>query len=98
MKLQAIEDDASRAVKIDKTRPSTSLEVIEEACRGNTVYGRRWLVFALDEAHKIRTQNASFTATAGLRQQSEFLVAVTATPITTSPKVGFINSFLYVAY
>lgn len=77
---------------MEKTRPSTTLKVASNAHRGATVYGRRWLVFALDEAHKIRTQNASFNATAGLRSLSEFLIAVTATPITTSPKVCLLTT------
>lgn len=85
---QAIEDDAGHAVQIDKSRPSTMLEIFSTAAQGATVYSKHWMVFALDEAHKIRTQNAAFTATAALRRQSLFLVAVTATPITTSAKVS----------
>lgn len=86
--LQAIEDDATRAVMIDKTRPSSSLKVSTTACHNGTVYARDWLFCGLDEAHKVRTQNACFTATSALRSISAFLVAMTATPITTSPKAS----------
>lgn len=87
---KAFEDDGSRAVSMDKTRPASTLRVNPTAAHSRTIYAQSWLFFAIDEAHKVRTQNACFNATIGLVPSCGFAVAMTATPITTSPKVLYL--------
>lgn len=74
------------SVTLNKKAPS-ELSVGNLFRGDKTLFGRKWLFFAVDEAHKIRTLNQSFAGVSALRRQSEFTMAVTATPITTSAKV-----------
>lgn len=53
----------------------------------NSVFAMRWLIVVVDEAHICLNANTFFTAASGLRKVSTHLVAMTATPITTKPKV-----------
>ncbi|KAF7964787.1 hypothetical protein HWV62_2906 [Athelia sp. TMB] len=84
--VSALEDDAARATSFSKRDPFHSLEVRRQHAKSSTVFAQDWTLFAVDEAHKCRTLNMTYRATAGLRRSSHFVVAVTATPITTSPK------------
>ncbi|KAG2352807.1 P-loop containing nucleoside triphosphate hydrolase protein, partial [Suillus spraguei] len=50
-----------------------------------TVYGRRFLLVAVDEAQNLRNIKRSYWALFALRERSESIVAMTATPITNRP-------------
>jgi hypothetical protein len=53
----------------------------------NTIYGRRFLAVAIDEAHAFRNTNKLHTAVRALRENTDLLVAMTATPVQTRPSV-----------
>jgi len=53
-----------------------------------TIYGQKWLMMAVDEIHNARRINRTYRALLPLAQQTRFVVAMTATPITTSPLVS----------
>jgi hypothetical protein len=52
------------------------------------VYGRRFLLVGIDEAQNLRNIKKSYWALFALRERSESIVAMTATPITNRPMVG----------
>lgn len=53
-----------------------------------TLYGMSWTVMAFDEAHIYRNAGKTFWAAYSLRKQSEFAVAITATPVVSRPQVS----------
>jgi hypothetical protein len=53
-----------------------------------TVFGLRYLGVAVDEAHGFRNVNKLYGAVRALRQQSDVLVAMTATPVQTRPSAS----------
>jgi hypothetical protein len=46
-----------------------------------TVFGRRYLAVAVDEAHDFRNVNKLFGAVRALREKTEIMVATTVTPV-----------------
>ena len=54
------------------------------------VTGRQWTLCAVDEAHAGRKDNHAFGAYYVMNEQSEFMVAMTATPVQQSPRVCLI--------
>jgi hypothetical protein len=52
-----------------------------------TIYGRQFLAVAIDEAHAYRNPNKAYTAMRALREKTDLLVAMTATPVQTRPAV-----------
>lgn len=56
--------------------------------KANTIYGRRFLAVAIDEAHAFRNRNKLHTAILALREKTDLLVAMTATPVQTRPAVS----------
>lgn len=61
--------------------------MIREKQVQDTVFGRRYLGIAIDEAHGFRNANRLFSAVRALRDQTDILVAMTATPVQTRPSV-----------
>lgn len=59
-----------------------------------TVFGRKWLLVAIDEAHVARKVNKAYVAGFQLRLRSHITVAMTATPIFTGLMVRFLSFFL----
>lgn len=53
----------------------------------STIYGRRFLAVAIDEAHAFRNNNKLHMAVRVLRKKTDLLVAMTATPVQTRPTV-----------
>ena len=53
----------------------------------DTVFGRRYLGVAIDEAHGFRNANKLYGAVHMLRDKTDILVAMTATPVQTRPLV-----------
>jgi hypothetical protein len=53
----------------------------------STIFGRRYLGVAIDEAHGFRNANRLYGAVRALRDQTDMLVAMTATPVQTRPAV-----------
>ena len=54
---------------------------------GETIFGRRYLGVAIDEAHGFRNANKLYGAVRALRDKTDILVAMTATPVQTRPAV-----------
>ncbi|KAF7965457.1 hypothetical protein HWV62_43479 [Athelia sp. TMB] len=81
----ALDSDATHCITLDPKKPST-LSVANLLNERNTMFALDWLFVSMDEAHTIRTMNASFSGFSGLRRKAQFTMAVTATPITTSPR------------
>jgi hypothetical protein len=52
-----------------------------------SIFGRRYLALAIDEAHAFRNPNKVFTSMRALREKVDLLVAMTATPVQTRPLV-----------
>lgn len=53
-----------------------------------TVFGRRYLAIAVDEAHAFRNVNKLYGAVRALREQTDVFVAMTATPMQTRATVS----------
>ncbi|KAH9048618.1 P-loop containing nucleoside triphosphate hydrolase protein [Lactarius deliciosus] len=50
---------------------------------GQTIFGRRYLGVAIDEAHGFRNMNKLYGAVRALRDKTDIFVAMTATPVQT---------------
>lgn len=46
----------------------------------STIFGQKFLLTAIDEAHRVRTVKKSYWASFSLRERSSMTIAVTATP------------------
>jgi hypothetical protein len=53
----------------------------------DTIFGRKYLAVAIDEAHGFRNANKLYGAVRMLRDKTDILVAMTATPVQTRPSV-----------
>jgi superfamily II DNA or RNA helicase len=53
-----------------------------------TIYGRKFLVVALDEAHDYKNIRKGYWAAFSLRERSDSVIAMTATPCTEHPMVS----------
>jgi len=53
-----------------------------------TVFGKRWVLAVVDEAHSFRTIKRAYRAAIGLRGTADNFVAMTATPVQTRPMVS----------
>src|SRR5258707_11248701 len=53
-----------------------------------TVFGKRWVLAVVDEAHSFRTIKRAYRAAIGLRGTANNFVAMTATPVQTRPMVS----------
>jgi hypothetical protein len=53
-----------------------------------TIFGRRYLGVAVDEAHSFRNVNKLFGAVRALRELTDIFVAMTATPVQTRPSAS----------
>lgn len=60
----------------------------KEGNAAGTVFSRKWLLQVIDEAHINKRINRSWIANTALQQITRFTIAMTATPITTSPSVS----------
>ena len=54
----------------------------------STVFNRRIALLIIDEAHLYRNNNKSFQSLLPLRDITEFVLLLTATPIVTRPQVS----------
>ena len=61
---------------------------IAERLEPKTVFGRRYLMVAIDEAHGFRNVNKLYGAVRALRDKTDILVAMMATPVQTQPSVS----------
>ncbi|KAH9019860.1 P-loop containing nucleoside triphosphate hydrolase protein [Lactarius pseudohatsudake] len=51
----------------------------------DTIFGRRYLAIAIDEAHAFRNPNKVYTAMLSLREKTDLFVGMTVTPVQTRP-------------
>ncbi|KAH9011667.1 P-loop containing nucleoside triphosphate hydrolase protein [Lactarius pseudohatsudake] len=63
--------------RVPKVKPSTPEE--------HTIFGRRYLAIAIDEAHAFRNPNKVYTSMLALREKADLFVGMTATPVQTRP-------------
>jgi hypothetical protein len=56
-----------------------------------TVFGKRWVLAIVDEAHTFRNVKRAYRAAIGLRGQADNFIAMTATPVQTRPMVIISN-------
>ena len=64
----------------------------------STLFRYQYLLVVMDEAHSARKFNKIHMAYHGLRQQSQAIIAMTATPVMTKLQVRSITiSFLYLS-
>lgn len=54
----------------------------------NTLFGHQYALVAVDEAHAARKHNVVHMALRALKEKTNVLVAMTATPVTTRPQVS----------
>jgi hypothetical protein len=90
--LQALQSDFDCVYLLpDSKKPSLSpVKKPSFAVHGTaTIYGHKFLVAAIDEAHNCRNINKAYWATFALRENAEMAVAMTATPVTTRPSVSY---------
>lgn len=88
--LQAIVSDFERLFDPDPRKPTTSPKPRANfsAHADSTLYGRRFLVTAIDEAHGCRGLKKSYWAVFCLRERSRNVVPMSATPVVTKPAVS----------
>lgn len=65
--------------ELPQQRPNTSPQ--------NTLFNQRYLTITFDEAHRYRNIGVRYYASLRLRQQATIVLACTATPLQTAPKV-----------
>jgi SNF2 family DNA or RNA helicase len=87
---QALQSDLD-FFQIDNREPCTPpREIAMFRVRGQQVlFGHKFLVAAIDEAHTVRNINKSYWSAFLLRTRAQVCVAITATPVTTKPAVSF---------
>lgn len=66
----------------------TPRKLSQEGNIEGTIYAKKWLLQAIDEAHVNKRLNRAWIANTALQQISRFTIAMTATPVTTSPLVS----------
>ncbi|KAF5379543.1 hypothetical protein D9615_006663 [Tricholomella constricta] len=81
----AVKSDSEHLFTVTKGKPSDLPRQLPHVGRSKqrSVYGQRWLVVAVDEAHVCRTVGPTYTACMALNTVSESMIAMTATPVTT---------------
>jgi hypothetical protein len=84
---QALQSD-SALVHILQGRKKPEARPRSQYVENTTIYGRRYLAVAIDEAHSFRNVNKLYSAVRGLREKTDMLVAMTATPVQTRPSVS----------
>ncbi|RDB30571.1 DNA repair and recombination protein RAD54 [Hypsizygus marmoreus] len=87
--MTAMTDDGSRIYALtSKDHPSGPLRPIANAEKlfPKTIFGREWLVAALDEAHNCRNLTFKHLSARALREKTELMIGMTATPVTTRPE------------
>ena len=55
---------------------------------GSTIFGRRYLVVAIDKVHAFRNVNKLYGAVWGIREKTNIFIAMAATPAQTRPAVS----------
>lgn len=96
---QALESDGTACYKLNPKEPSAPLQVQMPGGRiaiSSSVYGRKWLLAAVDEAHNCRIVNKTYRAVFGLRAQSHAIIAMTATPVNSRPMVSTFVIYTYI--
>src|SRR6266571_7554101 len=63
-----------------------------------TIFGRRYLGVAVDEAHGFRNVNKLYGAVRALREKTDIFIAMTATPVQTRPSVRAYDLCMCVCY
>jgi hypothetical protein len=67
-------------------KPTTNLRA--QTLAEKTIFGRRYLGVAIDEAHGFGNVNRLYGAVRALREETDIFVAMTARPMQTGPAVG----------
>jgi hypothetical protein len=89
---KAIESDLDCVLEFENSAPTSSpLPKAAFASLGSTtVFGYQWLVDAGDEVQRYRNVRRGYWSMYGVRERSETMVAMTATPVTTRTMVSLI--------
>ena len=82
----------SSRIHILHARGKPTRHQIADRLEANTVFGRRYLAVAVDEAHGFRNVNKLYGAVRVLREKTDILIAMTATPVQTRPSVSEFRS------
>jgi hypothetical protein len=87
---KAIESDLDCVMDFGNGTPITSPTAKASfALHGTTtVYGRAWLNVIIDEFHRFRNLNRGYWSLVAIRERSDNVVGMTATPATTRTMVS----------
>jgi hypothetical protein len=86
VRLQALQSD-SEVLHIRHGGKKPTMAARAWIYAGKTIFARRYLGVAIDEAHGFRNPNKLYAAIRALRDETDILVAMTATPVQTRPAV-----------
>ncbi|KAH9046210.1 P-loop containing nucleoside triphosphate hydrolase protein [Lactarius hengduanensis] len=78
----ALQSDSS-AIHVVEGPAKPSMTVRARFIESQTIFGRRYLGVAIDEAHGFRNVNKLYSAVRALRDKTDMFVAMTATPVQT---------------
>ncbi|KAH9019253.1 P-loop containing nucleoside triphosphate hydrolase protein [Lactarius pseudohatsudake] len=78
----ALQSDSS-AIHVVEGPAKPSMTVRARFIESQTIFGRRYLGVAIDEAHGFRNVNKLYSAVRALRDKTDMFVAMTTTPVQT---------------
>ncbi|KAF8889787.1 P-loop containing nucleoside triphosphate hydrolase protein [Infundibulicybe gibba] len=75
-----------KAVNKARGRKPWDLPNIHNSDVSNTLFGQRYLTVTIDEIHHMRNVGVKYYACLRLREQTQIMLGLTATPLQTAPK------------
>lgn len=89
-RVQPIQSDFNQVMRVSESGPIHSPQQTEafESEGRQTIYGQKFTLVAMDEAHDCRKTNRTFHALCGLRDCSDTFIAMTATPLISGLEVS----------
>jgi hypothetical protein len=80
---QSLPTDSARYFKCGKPSAFNAAPIPADHPEPDTLFGRKWSILVIDEAHNMRNRNSAYWACLGLRDSSAIRIACTATPLHT---------------
>ena len=86
--MKALSSDYGIAFTPMSSKSPTSPPTRKLTNPNSTIFDRDWRCALVDEAHNCRNFGKTYSAVLMLRTKATFMVAMTATPVTTRPMVS----------
>jgi hypothetical protein len=88
--IKALSSDYGIAFAPMSSKSPTSPPTRKLSNPNSTIFDRDWRCALVDEAHNCRNFGKTYSAVLMLRTKATFMVAMTATPVTTRPMVSIL--------